>query len=68
MENYAWIENGVVTNVIVWDGNTDPSTGGFAAPDGVTLVKLEPDNPAWIGWGWNGSNFIAPEVEPEQPS
>lgn len=37
---YAQIENGSVTNRIMWDGNTDESNGGWTPPAGATMVKL----------------------------
>ncbi|QTD88728.1 hypothetical protein [Burkholderia anthina] len=61
--NYAVIENGTVTNVIVWDGNTDVDAGGWVPPEGCVAVLIEP--PADIGWaatqGSNGAwTFSAP--------
>jgi len=58
-QNYAWIVAGVVVNAIVWNGNTDPDTGGLVVPDGVTLIPFG-DSGAWIGWGWDGSEFTPP--------
>ncbi|MCA8411574.1 hypothetical protein LGN03_08965 [Burkholderia multivorans] len=46
--NYAIVESGVVTNVIVWDGNTDSSTGGWQPPEGRDVIPVAP--PTDIGW------------------
>jgi len=53
---YAVIENGTVTNVIVWDGETELNLGG-------ELVNLD-GIIAGPGWSYNGTTFIAPP-EPE---
>jgi hypothetical protein len=52
--NYALIESGVVVNVIVWDLSPYPLT------DGQTLVLIPEGSGAWIGWTYDGTNFIAP--------
>jgi hypothetical protein len=55
---YAWIENGQILNVIVWDGETD-----LNLPEHVTLIDSEEAGP---GWRWNNEDgFIAPEPPPE---
>lgn len=45
---YAWIENGRVVNVIVWDGETD-----LGLPDNVTLIDTEEAGPGWL---WNNED------------
>jgi len=52
---YAIIKDGTVTNVIIWDGETDL---------GITdqLVELG-DNRAGVGWAYDGENFVAPLEE-----
>lgn len=55
--NYAVIENGTVVNVIVYDG-IQP----LELPDGQTLVDLG-ESEAWIGWRYEGGEWIAPTVE-----
>lgn len=54
---YAVVEDGVVTNLAVWDGESDwePETG--------IAVKVE--SPCGIGWGYDGENFVAPEQDPD---
>ena len=52
---YAWIENGRVVNVILWDGETDLSLS-----ESVTLIDSED---AQIGWSWNNEDgFTAPDA------
>lgn len=52
MTRYAWIENGQVTNVILWDGES-----GLAVPDHVSLI----DSPSvGIGWTHDGDGFHPP--------
>lgn len=54
-QNYAVIENGVVTNVIVWDGVAE-----LHLPEGQTLQPIG-DSGAWIGWKYNSKTaFEAP--------
>ncbi|SAK33189.1 hypothetical protein [Burkholderia multivorans] len=48
---YAIVEKGVITNVIVWDGNMDVETGGWTPPDGATAVPIQAQ--PQIGWTAN---------------
>jgi hypothetical protein len=58
MHNYAVIENGIVTNIIVAD------TKEIAEQvTGSTCVEYTDENPAGIGYTYDGENFIAPVVE-----
>lgn len=58
MSRYAWIENGRVVNVILWDGVTP-----IDVPDHVTLIDSDEAGP---GWSWdNDDGFTAPEPPPE---
>ena len=52
--NYAVIEDGVVVNVIVWDGET--IIEGLTHDSCVKITGSE-----WIGWGYDGKVFIAPQ-------
>lgn len=54
---YAVVKDGVVTNLAIWDGesNWEPETG--------TAVKVE--GPCGIGWGYDGKNFVATEQDPD---
>jgi hypothetical protein len=56
MFTYAIIENNIVTNVIVAD------TLEIAQEvTGKTCVEYNEDNPAGIGWTYDGEKFVAPE-------
>ena len=54
---YAHIENGIVTNISNWDGETEYNPG-----EGITLIQA--DENAYIGGEYNGS-FVARPVEPD---
>ena len=55
VENYAVIEDGVVVNVILWDG-----VAAYTPEEGQTLQPIG-DSGAWIGWKYNSKTaFEAP--------
>ena len=54
MANYALIRNGVVGNVVIWDGEGDI----FADYTTVIIDGLN----AGIGWSYDGKTFTAPPV------
>ncbi|CAB4175953.1 hypothetical protein UFOVP981_26 [uncultured Caudovirales phage] len=56
MANYAVIENGIVTNVIV--ATTKKIAESITGKD---CVSYDETNPAGIGWAYDGKNFIAPK-------
>lgn len=59
MASYAVVKEGVVINVVAWDGESDWS------PDTGEVVKT--DNPVAIGWSYVDGGFSAPPVpEPSQ--
>lgn len=58
MSNYALIKNGVVENIVVWDGNGDLFSD-------YQVVELSDDTMAAPGWSYDGKSFIAPP-EPEK--
>ena len=58
MANFAEIQNGVVTNVIVADTKEIAEL-----VTGLTCVEYTDSNPAGIGWTYDGTKFIAPVVE-----
>ncbi|KKB61556.1 hypothetical protein WM40_22740 [Robbsia andropogonis] len=62
ISRYAIIEEGVVTNVILWDGQGDLFPG-------MTVVLLPDDSPVSPGWTTpdDGKTFVAPPPQP-QPS
>ena len=56
MNRYAHVENGVVTNVSIWDGETN-----YNPPDGVTMV-LANENTR-IGGTYDGAfHFVEPPI------
>jgi len=59
MENsYAVVKDGIVINIVVWDGETEWQ------PDDGEAVKI--DNVAGIGWLYDGKKFTAPEPTQEE--
>lgn len=65
MGSYALIEDGTVTNTIVWEG---PDVSPVDFGEGVTYAEI-PDsegNQPSIGWSYNGSVFEAPPLTDEQ--
>ncbi|HHA1902824.1 TPA: tail fiber assembly protein [Enterobacter kobei] len=54
MADYALIKNGVVGNVVIWDGEGDI----FADYTAVCIDGLT----AGIGWSYDGKTFTAPPV------
>lgn len=60
--SYAVIENGMVVNVIVWDGEAE-----FTVPDNHQLINISDisDQPG-IGWVYSDGVFTAPPT-PERP-
>lgn len=52
--NYAIVENGTVTNVVVWDGNTED----WQPPSGAQAVPATGD--AVIGATYDGAKFTPP--------
>lgn len=56
---HALIENGVVTNVIVWDGQKP-----YSVPQGKTLVDISNLDPKpGKNWTYDGADFTAPPPE-----
>lgn len=60
MSTYAIVENGVVTNVIEWDGETE-----WVPDAGVAVLT---DGTVGIGWSYAGSKFTAPPVPEPSPA
>lgn len=51
VETYAVIKDGFVINSILWDGNTNPDTGGIPQwPFGWVVVLVKPGEVANIGY------------------
>lgn len=60
MATFAVVENNLVTNVIVAD------TVEIAEEvTGKTCIEYDDENPAGIGWTYDGEKFIAPILEQE---
>ena len=59
--SYAVIENGMVVNVIVWDGEDE-----FTVPDNLQLINISDisEQPG-IGWAYSDGVFTAP-LPPER--
>ena len=60
VSNWAMIQDSVVVNVCIWDGDTNT----WQPPEGYLMVVIPEGSGVGIGWGWDGTNFIAPP-EPE---
>jgi len=56
--NIAIIENGIVVNTIICE-----SIELAESITGLTAVEYSNENPAEIGWIYNGTVFAAPETE-----
>ncbi|KPO21440.1 tail fiber assembly protein, partial [Escherichia coli] len=59
--SYAVIENGMLVNVIVWDGEDE-----FTVPDNQQLINISDisEHPG-IGWAYSDGGFTAP-LPPER--
>lgn len=65
MATYALIEDGVVTNTIVWDG---PESSPMEFGEGVTFAEI-PDgdgNSPSMGWSYDGKLFSAPPLTDDE--
>jgi hypothetical protein len=60
MATYAVISGNSVSNIIVTDDKEDAEQAL-----GVTLIEYTPDNPAGIGWTWDGTTFTPPTLNQE---
>ena len=58
MANYAVIKDGIVNNVIVADTKEIAE-----AVTGLTCIEYTDENPAGIGWTYDGTNFSVPVIE-----
>jgi hypothetical protein len=58
MANYAVIKDGIVTNVIIAESQEIAEL-----VTGRICVEYTDENPATIGWFYNGISFIAPVIE-----
>ena len=55
-QNYLIVETDVVTNLVIWDGDTNTWT---PPADATMLVQLT--TPAMV-WQWNGTDWVLGEV------
>ncbi|MHB9833813.1 hypothetical protein Q8F57_003140 [Paraburkholderia terrae] len=57
MANYAIVQDGMVINVVVWDGNTEE----WQPPEGTTAVLVTDETgPAYIGFPYADGHFTPP--------
>ncbi|EAC1504819.1 TPA: hypothetical protein ACQJFW_000285 [Escherichia coli] len=54
---YAVVQNGVVTNLVVWDGKSE------FKQEKADIVKCVGD--VGIGWLYDGKKFIKPSLKPD---
>ena len=59
MANYAVVKDGVVENMIVWDGVTE-----FSIPDSE-LIEATEDTRMGGGWDGNVFTFVEPDPAPD---
>ena len=59
MKTFAVIENGIVINIIV---GVEPEV---VAANPTKYVEYTDENPAGIGWTYDGTNFVKPEIPTE---
>lgn len=52
---WAVVDDGIVVNLIVWDGESP-----WSPPSDARVIEIPDDSPVDIGWSYDGSNF-APE-------
>lgn len=60
MQNYAIVDDGMVVNVIVWDGNTNVSEGGWQPSTGAIAVAIPGNTVVEIGATYDGTTFTNP--------
>ncbi|REG57758.1 hypothetical protein B0G80_0392 [Paraburkholderia sp. BL6669N2] len=55
MSTYAIVENGIVVNVILWDGNPE-----WSPPEGTIANLLPSGSSVSTGFTFDGTNYAAP--------
>lgn len=55
METYAIVEQGTVSNIVVWDGGPE-----WTPPADSTQVLLPAGSPVGVGYTYNGTQFTPP--------
>lgn len=63
MGKYALVEDGLVTNIIEWDG---PEASPVDFGDGVTAVEYDDNNLAGIGYTYKDGVFAAPPATEDE--
>lgn len=63
MGSYALVENGVIVNIVSWDGSIET----WQPPEGLLAVEMPDGVNAGIGWTYDGTSFHAPSA-PEVPN
>ena len=58
MANFAVLSDNRVTNLILAETKEDAEIATNSS-----CVEYTENNPAFIGWTWDGTNFVAPEPE-----
>ena len=61
VSRWAIVENGVVTNTVLWSGNEDD----WKPPEDCVIVKLTDADKCGFGWTYSNGSFTPP---PEEPS
>lgn len=56
MNNYAIVADGVVENIVVWNGDTSV----WQPPEGSIAVRLSPTDAISIGYTYDGTKFSPP--------
>ncbi|OQD19987.1 hypothetical protein UE98_22335 [Burkholderia cenocepacia] len=56
MSNYAVVQDDVVVNVVVWDGDET----AWRPPEGCQAVEVPDGIDVSIGYGYADGNFLAP--------
>lgn len=54
---YAVVNNGVVVNIAVWDGESE-----WKPTDGVAVLA---EDGVGVGWSYDGKKFIKPASKPD---
>jgi hypothetical protein len=58
MANFAVLSGNQVTNLILAETKQDAELA-----TGSSCIEYTAENPAGIGWTWDGINFVAPVIE-----
>lgn len=55
IRTYAIVENGVVANIVAWDGESE-----WMPPEGSTVGLIPNGSEVGIGYSFDGKNYQAP--------